>query len=622
MDRRKQSRILTVGLVGNPNCGKTTLFNALTGSRLKTGNWPGVTVAQASGWLMFEDIQIHLIDLPGIYSLDCSSAEEKETWQWIKTGGADVIVNVADSLALERSLGLTLQLMQLGTPVVLAVNLFDRKALKKASRSSGWDLEKLQNCLGGISCLFVSARKKKGLCQLMKTVVTAADHVPAIEPAGAAFALRYSSAEERYQYIEEICLKCHENTEKASDWTDRADRWLMHPVWGIPIFLFLMAFVFFLTFTVGNLPKPGIEQAVESCLEGADRMFNQTGTAKWLKSLILEGMIPGVGSVLSFLPNMIILFFSLSILEESGYMARAAYVMNETMGMAGLSGKAFLPLMLGFGCTVPAVMASRIVEEEAQRKRTILAAHFMSCPARMTVYVLFSQMFFPAHAVLAACSLYLAGIGAAVLTAAIHWRLSEEKREDCLLLELPEYRFPSVGNTVLCVWEKTEEYLVKAGTTICLSSVLLWFLLHAGPSGAVSDISDSFAASAGRLLAPVLSLAGLGNWQTAAALLSGISAKEAVVSGFSVLYGIKNITSEAGMAQFHAELSASGFGPVNAYALMVFCLLYTPCAAAIAAVRTETKDGKWTAYMSVFQLAFAFLAAAAVYQTGRLCFFV
>lgn len=620
MNRLKERRTLTIGLVGNPNCGKTTLFNALTGSSLKTANWPGVTVEEASRSFPFQEYEIRLIDLPGIYSLDCSGAEERETQRWLRDGGADVIINVADGSFLERSLALTLQLMQLGTPMVLAVNWFDRKAVKGLARDCGWNLEKLQRCLGGLTCLGISAGRGTGLGEILSAAAAEADSRQDRQDACRSLAVRYRNAEERYQYIEELCLKCHEKTEHAPDWTDQADRWLMHPVWGIPIFLFLMAFVFFLTFSVGNIPKQGIERLLEACLETAERLLAETGTDKWLKSLIVEGIIPGVGSVLSFLPNMLILFSALTVLEDSGYMARAAYVMNETMGMAGLSGKSFLPLMLGFGCTVPAVTAARIVEGEAKRKRTILAAHFMSCPARMTVYVLFSQMFFPEHAVLAACSLYLAGIGAAVLTAAVHWRLSGESREDCLLMELPEYRFPSVKHAALCVREKTEEYLVKAGTTIFLSSVLLWFFIHTGSSGFVSDISCSFAASAGRHLAPFLSLAGLGSWQTAAALLSGLSAKEAVVSSFSVLYGIQNVNSAAGMEQLHSALSASGFGPVNAYALMIFCLFYTPCAAAMSAVRAETGDMKWTVCMAVFQLAFAFLAAAAVYQIGCLLF--
>ena len=619
MNSPKESRVLTVGLVGNPNCGKTTLFNALTGFRLKTANWPGVTVEEASGWLSFEGMRIHLIDLPGIYSLDCSSAEEREAWKWLQAGGADVIINVADSGFLERSLALTLQLIQMKTPVVLALNVFDRKGLKTGGQVSGWKLEQLQSCLG-VPCLPISARQETGLRGLLKETVETADRRSGGQEARSSAAFRCRNDEERYQYIEEIRFKCHENTERTINWTDQADRWLMHPTWGIPIFLFLMAFVFFLTFSVGNVPKRGMEQLLEYSLSAAERILNGTGTAKWLKSLILDGIIPGVGSVLSFLPNMILLFFVLSVLEDSGYMARAAYVMNETMGMAGLSGKSFLPLMLGFGCTVPAVTAARIVDGEPERKRTILAAHFMSCPARMTVYVLFSQMFFPEHAVLAASSLYLAGMGAAVLTAVLHWKISGENREDCFLIELPEYRLPCAKHTIFCVREKTEEYLAKAGTTIVLSSVLLWFLLHTGFSGFVSDISCSFAASAGRLLAPLFSLAGLGDWQTAVALLSGLSAKEAIVSSFSVLYGIQNVNSEGGMERLYAGLSASGFGPVNAYALMVFCLLYTPCAAALSAVKTETGDGKWTASMAVFQLAFAFLAAAAVYQMGCLLF--
>ena len=301
-------------------------------------------------------------------------------------------------------------------------------------------------------------------------------------------------------------------------------------------------------------------------------------------------------------------------------MARVAYVMNEIMGKVGLSGKAFLPMLLGFGCTVPAVMASRALPSEGDRRRTILITPFMSCSARLPIYVLFADMFFPEHALLVAYSLYLIGLGAAIAIAYVANKLDRTGAEDTLLIELPEYKTPNARTVWIYVWDKVKDYLSKAGTTIFVASIVLWFVLNFGTVGYVRDVTESFAAMFGRALVPLLRPAGLGSWQIGVALISGLSAKEVVVSSFSVLYGISNINSDAGMSQLSANLAAVGFGGVSAYALMVFCLMYTPCVAAIGAIRRETNSWKFTLCMMGFQILMAWTAAVLVFQIGSRLF--
>ncbi len=335
----------------------------------------------------------------------------------------------------------------------------------------------------------------------------------------------------------------------------------------------------------------------------------------------MDGIIAGVGGILTFLPNIFILFLALAFLEDSGYMARVAYVMNETMGMVGLSGKAFLPMLLGFGCTVPAVMATRALESVRDRRRTILITPFMSCSARLPIYVLFAEMFFPRHALFVAYSLYLIGLVMAILVAFILHKNSRGTRsENALLIELPEYKTPNGRTVAIYVWDKVKDYLSKAGTTIFIASIVLWFVLNTGTTGFVSDVQDSFAAMIGHVLVPVLRPAGLGLWQVAVALISGLSAKEVVVSSFSVLFGISNVNSAAGMGELSAQLTSMGFGGVNAYALMIFCLMYSPCIAAVATIKRETGSWRWTLGMVLFQLLVAWAAAVLVFQVGSLLF--
>ena len=658
---------ITVGFVGNPNCGKTTLFNAITGSNLKVANWPGVTVERVEGETTYKGDTLRIIDLPGIYSLTSYSIEEKVTRQCVMSEDVDVLINVADASSLERNLYLTTQLLELGKPVILALNMMDIVE----DRGMEIDLHRLPEMLGDIPVVPVSARKKTGLEVLMHAAVHHYEEGPAkpvvnyskgleakIAKIETELAKQYPSLKsrrwaaikhleqdeqvqkeyplelpdvldqsyekriinEKYDYIEEIIEECLFNKEAKAAMTDKVDRVLTHRVWGVPIFLMIMAVVFFLTFTVGDFLKGYFEAGLDWFSGAAGDFLVGVGTSDWLVSLIVDGIIAGVGGILTFLPNIAILFLALAFLEDSGYMARVAYVMDETMGRVGMSGKAFLPMILGFGCTVPAVMATRSLESERDRKKTIMVTPFMSCAARLPIYVLFSSMFFGKYAMLAAYSLYVLGVVVAILVALVVAKVSGDKEEHALLIELPEYKSPNAQTVALYVWRKVKDYLTKAGTVIFIASIILWFVLNYGPTGAVTDVSLSFGAMIGRVLAPILAPAGLGLWQVVVALISGISAKELVVSSFSVLFGVSNINSAAGMATMTGLLAAEGFGAINAYALMVFCLLYTPCAATIATIKKETDSWVWTVKYVVFQLIFAWAMAVLFYQIGSLLF--
>ena len=661
------SRMIRVAFVGNPNCGKTTLFNAFTGARLKVANWPGVTVERVEGETSYKGQSIRVIDTPGIYSLTSYTIEEIVTRKCLEDESVDVIINVVDASSLERNLYLTLQLLELKKPVILALNMMDIVE----DRGMEIDLHRLPEMLGNIPVVPVSARKRTGLDVLMHAVVhhyeegpqgVVVTYSPRIENKiskvetvlkahyGKLRNLRWHAIKfleydeevandhpvdlsniidhnyekeiinEKYDYIEGVIHECLVNKEQKAAMTDKIDAYLTHPFWGVPLFLGIMAMVFFLTFTVGDFLKGYFEIALDHLSAFMYQLMTGIHAADWITSLVVDGIVAGVGGILTFLPNIFILFLALAFLEDSGYMARVAYIMNEIMGRVGLSGKAFLPMLLGFGCTVPAVMAARALPSERDRRRTILITPFMSCSARLPIYVLFSEMFFPGHALIAAYSLYLIGLLVAITIAHVTHKLIKSQEEDTLLIELPEYKTPNTRTVAIYVWDKVKDYLGKAGTTIFLASIVLWFVLNTGLNGFVTDVSQSFAAMIGRVLIPVLTPAGLGDWRIAVALISGLSAKEVVVSSFSVLFGINNINSAAGMGELSGLLGSVGFGGVNAYALMIFCLLYSPCIAAVATIKKETGSLRWTLGMVLFQLAVAWAFAVMVYQIGSLIF--
>lgn len=706
---------IQVGFVGNPNCGKTTLFNAYTGANLKVANWPGVTVEKKEGAFKYHDHRFKLVDLPGIYSLTSYTMEERLTREYILDSKVDVIVNVVDASSLERNLYLTLQLIELGKPVVLALNMMDIVE----ERGMEIDLHRLPEMLG-IPVIPVSARRKTGLDILMHTVSHHRNkkldhnlehhhgrelyrvHIPEggeeqeqelrprrvhkmkddhkyghkhkhehhseypvvysdqiedkidevsellLERYGEIDNLRWHAIKllehdqavmdkyplelsaivphsyeeeiinQKYDFIEEIIEEVVVNKHKKAASTDKIDRILTHKIFGLPIFLGIMALVFFFTFQIGDLIKGVFEVALEGFSAGVLSLLESIHAGQFVTSLIVDGIIAGVGGILTFLPNIFILFLALAFLEDSGYMSRVAYVMDGIMGKLGLSGRAFIPMLLGFGCTVPAIMASRSLENMKDRRKTILITPFMSCSARLPIYVLFSQMFFGRSVMLVAYSMYLIGIIVAILVAWVMSGKADKNVGNTLLIELPEYKSPNARTIMIYVWEKVKEYLTKAGTTIFAASVVIWFILNFGPNGMVDNMSDSFGAMIGKLVAPVLKPAGLGMWQVVVALISGVAAKEVVVSSFSVLFQINSITSPQGMAGLSEILAGYGFGALNAYSLMVFCLLYIPCAATIGVIQREMRSVKWTVFTIFFQLAVAMLVSTLIFQIGSL----
>ena len=674
---------MTIGFIGNPNCGKTTLFNAYTGANLKVANWPGVTVEKVEGVMKDHDLTIHLVDLPGTYSLTSYTMEETVSRQFILSDEVDVIINVADASALERSLYLTLQLLELGKPVVLALNMMD--IVEK--RGMEIDLHRFPEMLG-IPVIPVSARKRTGLDILIHA---AEHHKDSSHPEGLEhnhssvshhrhnhhedYAMVYSDEIEdkidqikdvlkrnypeitnhrwvalklleqdpeitakypvelpdvldrsyetdiinqKYDFIQEIVEEVVVNKAQKAELTDKVDHFLTHRIWGIPIFLGIMALVFLLTFTVGDWLKGYVELLMELFSKTVGQGLTSLHVQPEIISLVTDGIIAGVGGMLTFLPNIFILFLALAFLEDSGYMSRVAYVMDGIMGRLGLSGRAFIPMILGFGCSVPALMASRVLENPKDRYRVMLVTPFMSCSARLPIYILFSEMFFGKHAMIAAYSMYVIGLFVAIGIAAILHLTDKGENPNILLIELPEYKAPSARTVEIYVWEKVKDFVTKAGTTIFVASVIMWFILNFGPGGYTTDMENSFGAVLGKFIVPFFIPLGLGYWQIAMALIAGISAKEVVVTSCAVLFGISNVNSQTGMDSLYKLLAGMGFGGLNAYCLMIFCLLYIPCAATLVTIKKEMGGWKWALKAALFQLGTAWVVTLLVYQIGRL----
>lgn len=423
---------------------------------------------------------------------------------------------------------------------------------------------------------------------------------------------------QKYDFIQEIVEEVVVNKAQKAELTDHVDRFLTHRILGIPIFLCIMALVFLLTFTVGDWLKGYVELLMELISGTAGDGLTALHVRPEIISLVTDGIIAGVGGMLTFLPNIFILFLALAFLEDSGYMARVAYVMDGIMGRLGLSGRAFIPMILGFGCSVPALMASRVLENQKDRYRVMLVTPFMSCSARLPIYILFSEMFFGKKAMIAAYSMYVIGLFVAIGIAAILHLADKEENPNILLIELPEYKAPSARTVAIYVWEKVKDFVTKAGTTIFLASVIMWFILNFGPGGYTTEMEASFGAVLGKVIVPFFQPLGLGYWQIAMALIAGISAKEVVVTSCAVLFGISNINSLAGMELLQGQLAAMGFGGLNAYCLMIFCLLYIPCAATLVTIKKEMGGWKWALKAALFQLGTAWVVTLLVYQIGRL----
>ena len=680
------TREMKLALVGNPNCGKTTLFNALTGSNQYVGNWPGVTVEKKEGKASVDGKPVTVVDLPGIYSLSPYSMEEIVARDFIVGERPDAIIDIVDATNIERNLYLTAQLLELERPMVIALNFMDE--VEKLGDKI--DIHRLSEALG-VPVIPITARSGENVEEMLRVAhrqmhvgVTVepddlyddythrihhevgelihdrayAAHLPAhwtsikliegdalVEKAlgldraakealegickeyEGAYALGDREtliADSRYQFIQNVVQVSVKRGRPHGELSlsDKIDSVVTNKFLAVPVFLLMMLAMFAITFgPLGSLLSDGVGHLVGEVFAGwLDGVLTATGVAPWVNSLVVEGIIGGVGGVLTFLPQIALLFLFLSLLEDSGYMARAAFIMDRLLRRFGLSGKAFIPMLMGFGCTVPAVMGARTMENEKDRRMTIMLVPFMSCSARLPVYGLMSAAFFPQYSGLVVFSLYVIGLLFAIGSGIILKKTMFQGEPAAFVLELPPYRLPTLKNCLMHVWEKVRGFLVKAGTLILAMSVVLWFLQSFGWNGGlavVDDAGQSFLGLIGGAIAPLLRPLGFGTWQAAVALLTGLVAKEMVVSSMSLFYGFAVTASGATVA---AAMSGTFQTPVAAYAFLVFVLLYVPCVAAVSTIHKEMNSTKWTLRSIAWQIGAAYLGAFLVYQIGSLLF--
>ena len=582
-----------LALLGNPNVGKTTLFNTLTGSNQRVGNWAGVTVDKKEG--SFNDYNI--IDLPGIYAMDTYSNEEKVSKSFLENEPVDVIINIVDGSNLSRNLYLTTQLKQFNKPIILVINMLD-VAEKKGIIIDFNKLEELLN----VTVVPVQASKGLGIDKLKK-VLDEKSFLKIKDNKNYDF----SSEKETYKYIEDILNKCSKKDceNKNNTIKEKLDDIMLNPWLAYPIFFIIMAAIFQITFSWIGQP---ISDLLDSFLNDTIIPFIESlisGTAPWFQSLILDGIVAGVGGILVLLPIILSLFTCITILEDSGYMARVAFIMDKIMRKMGLSGKAFIPMIVGFGCSVPAIMTARTLESEKDRKLTALLVPLMSCNARLPVYSIFAAVFFPNCIGLVVASLYFLGIILAFIMGIIFKHTLFKNEDEPLLIELPEYKLPSLKNLGNQLYEKTKSFLIKAGTLIFAMSVVLWFLSNFNFNG-MTDVNNSILSYIGGFIAPIFKPLGFGNWQASVSLLTGLIAKETVVSSMSVIFA-GNLTSV--LALLFTALSAISF--------LVFVLLYTPCITVVGTMKKEF-GMKMTLFSVTYQLLLAWIVSFLVLNVCKM----
>lgn len=671
-------------LAGNPNCGKTTLFNAVTGSNQYVGNWPGVTVEKKEGKITHDNMDASIVDLPGIYSLSPYSMEEIVTRNYIIDEKPDLIVNIVDATNLERNLYLSMQLAELGKPMVIALNMIDM--VEKNGDSI--DVEMLSAMLG-IKIVPISAAKGTGIHKLLHAANHEATHgcdtagkhmdkhcnmcappdiytglvrkaVLRIEELIAEdceqkdLPLRWSAvkliegdaptlqaldlndtklsciesivseletknidremvvADQKYKFICSVTEKCVKRAHEAGHLTlsDKIDRVVTNKYLAIPLFFGLMLLIFYITFgalgaNLTDLVDGLINETFASWVRG---MLVQVGASDWAVGLVCDGVIGGVGAVLSFFPQILLLFLFLSILEDSGYMSRAAFIMDRALHSIGLSGKSFVPMIMGFGCSVPAIMATRTLENEKDRRITMMLIPFMSCSAKMPVYSMFILAFFPSHRGLVVGSLYLLGMVIAILSAFILQKTVLKGGHAPFVMELPPYRLPTLKTLGLHLYDKVKDFMTKAGTVLLGASVVIWFCQYFSFSlQHVENSEESILGTIGAFIAPIFAPLGFGDWKSSVSMLSGLIARESIVSTMGILQG-------AGDSGAISEIIASVYTPAAAYSFMVFSLLFIPCMAAVATLRREMNSRKWTAIALSFQAIVAWVVTFIVYN--------
>ena len=662
---------MLLALVGNQNCGKTTLFNQLTGSNQHVGNFPGVTIehkiGQIIGWKNYD-----LVDLPGIYSIRPYSGEEKVSRDFIIERKPDAIINIVDATNIERNLYLTLQLIEMGKPMVLALNMMD----ELLGNHGSVDIQKLSDRLG-IPVVPIAAAKNDGVDELMRVVAETAenavkprridfcsagpvhrcihtvshvveDHADKIgvpsrfaatrvieEDAEIISALKLSDnelelighavlemeneggldrnaalAEMRYRFIEAVCSECVIKAQESKEMlrSVKIDKVLTNKYLAIPTFIAIMGFIFWMTFSVlGKWLSDLLALGIYEVTALVDNALTAYGLNPVVHSLVIDGVFAGVGSMLSFLPIIVVLFFFLAILEDTGYMSRVAFVMDKLLRRIGLSGRSFVPMLIGFGCSVPAIMATRTLSSERDRKMTMLLIPFMSCSAKIPIYAVFTAAFFPDHRGLVMTCLYVFGMLVGIIAAKVLSKTAFTGKPVPFVMELPNYRMPSLKSVLLLMWEKAWDFIRRAFTVIFAATIVIWFLQHFDVRfNVVGEVStDSLLAIIGTWIAPVFAPLGFGDWRVATALLTGLMAKEAVISTLGVLMNVGANLGSAALGSLFTLPSAVSF--------LVFCLLYTPCVAALAALRRELGSGVKTVLVMISQCCVAWLAAFCVY---------
>jgi len=661
-------------LAGNQNCGKTTLFNQLTGSNQHVGNFPGVTVERKDGVIRGHH-DVTVVDLPGIYSLSPYTNEEIVTRDFLLNNHPDGIINIVDATNIERNLYLSMQLIELNLPMVIALNMMDEV------RANGGTIiiEKFQEELG-VPVVPISASKNEGIDELIETAVSTAgakqlpkrqdfcsgavhraihsvahlveDHAERIgvpprfaatklvegdEPMLNALGLSENEkdmvghsvtemerelgtdreaalADMRYTFIDGLCRDSVVKTGESKEHRRSVaiDSVLTHKYFAIPIFLAIMMLIFYLTFgVIGSALSDLLSLAIDFITDAASAGLTAYGINPVVHSLLIDGVFAGVGSVLSFLPIIVVLFFFLSILEDSGYMARVAFVMDKLLRKIGLSGRSFVPMLIGFGCSVPAIMATRTLSSERDRKMTILLTPFMSCSAKLPIYAVFTVAFFPRHRALVMIVLYVTGIIMGILSGLILKSSVFHGNPVPFVMELPNYRLPSAKSVALLMWDKAKDFLMRAFTVIFVATIIIWFLQTFDTRlNVVATSADSMLAGIGKLIAPLFAPLGFTDWRVSTALITGFTAKEAVVSTLAVLTG----TSVSNLPDALAKL----FTPLTAWSYLTFTLLYTPCVAAINAVRHEMNSVKNAVAMVFYQTGIAWIVSFFVYHIGLL----
>lgn len=661
-------------LAGNQNCGKTTLFNSLTGANQHVGNFPGVTVDQKVGSLRGTSHQV--VDLPGIYSIRPYTQEEVVTQQFLLEQKPDAIINILDATNIERNLYLTLQLLTLQVPMVIALNMMD----ELRGNGGSIDVRKMSEALGA-PVVPISAAKNEGIAELVETLLKTAqnkekpkvldfcpdgpvhrcihavshiieDHAQKLDISRrfcaskliegeadffdklelsqnereliehSVIEMEHDSgldrnaalADMRYNFIEKVCKSCVVKAHESQEYLRSVaiDKVLTNRFFALPIFGVIMALIFYLTFyVIGEYLSNLLALGIDTLTVWVDDFLTAYGMNPVVHSLVIDGVFAGVGSVLSFLPLVVVLFFFLSILEDSGYMARIAFLMDKLLRKIGLSGRSFVPMLLGFGCSVPAIMATRTLSSQRDRKMTIMLTPYMSCSAKIPVYTVFAAAFFPGYELPVMLVLYFGGMLIGVLVALIMKHTMFRGNPVPFVMELPNYRLPSLRSVVLLMWEKAKDFLERAFTVIFLVTVIIWFLQNFDMRlNVVSDSADSILAGIGRVIAPIFAPLGFGDWRMVTALVSGFSAKEAVVGTFGVVLGVGTNQLPVALHQLFTTLSAASF--------LAFTLLYTPCVAAVATIRREL-DSTWkTVGVVLMQCVVAWIVALLVYQVGLL----